>query len=96
MMRGAAVAFRDGRRAMRLNPRPLTPEQVLYPCQSVVEIAAQPHGAAPHCRPGDNSILAEYRDRSRLRALATRGGAEMMYPEFQATLKAAAPNRPAK
>jgi hypothetical protein len=81
---------------MRLNPRPLTPEQLLYPCQSVVEIADQPRGAVPHYLPGDNPFLAEFRDQSHLPAIATRGGAETMYPEFQLTLKAAAPTRSPK
>ncbi|MEP7310466.1 MAG: hypothetical protein ABJA98_33600 [Acidobacteriota bacterium] len=74
---------------MLLNPRPLTPEQLLYPCQSVVEIASQPRGAVPHYLPGENPFLGEFRQQSHLPAIATRGGKETMYPEFQVTLKAA-------
>jgi len=75
---------------MLLNVRPLAPEQLLYPCQSVVEIATQPRGAVPHYPPGENPFLGEFRQQSHLPAIATRGGRETMYPEFQATLKAAA------
>ena len=75
---------------MLLNPRPLAPEQLLYPCQSVVEIADQKRGAVPHYMPGENPFLAEFRDQSHLPAIATRGGSETMYPEFQTRLKAAA------
>ena len=75
---------------MLLNPRPLTPEQLLYPCQSVIEIADQRRGAVPHYLPGENPFLAEFREQSHLPAIATRGGAATMHPEFQATLKAAA------
>ena len=66
------------------------PEQLLYPCQNVVEIADQRRGAVPQYMPGENPFLAEFREQSHLPAIATRGGAETMYPEFQATLKAAA------
>jgi len=41
-------------------------------------------------RQSENPFLAEFREQSHLPAIATRGGAETMYPEFQATLKAAA------
>ena len=81
---------------MLLNPRPLAPEQLLYPCQNVVEIADQRRGAVPHYMPGENPFLSEFRDQSHLPAIATRGGAETMYPEFQVRLKAAARERLAK
>ena len=68
---------------MLLNPRPLTPQQLLYPCQCVVEIAAQKRGAVPHYLPGENPFLAEFSSQAHLPAIATRGGAETMYPEFQ-------------
>ena len=71
---------------MLLNPRPLTPQQLLYPCQSVVEIADQQRGAVPHYLPGENPFLAEFREQSHLPEIATRGGAETMYPEFQKKL----------
>ena len=72
---------------MRLNPRPLNPGQLLYPCQSVVEIAAQKRGAAPHYLPGENPFLKEFAGEYKLPAIATRGGAETMYPEFQKRLE---------
>jgi hypothetical protein len=75
---------------MQLNVRPLTPQQLLYPCQSVVEVADRPRGAVPHYMPGENPFLAEFRDHTHLPAIATRGGAATMYPEFQAALEAAA------
>jgi hypothetical protein len=74
---------------MRLNPRPLNAAQLLYPCQSVVEIAAQKRGAAPHYMPGENPFLKEFRDQTNLPEAATRGGAETMYPEFQEKMNAA-------
>ena len=74
---------------MRLNPRPLNAAQLLYPCQSVVEIAAQKRGAVPHYMPGENPFLKEFRDQTNLPEAATRGGAETMYPEFQEKMNAA-------
>jgi hypothetical protein len=68
------------------NPRPLAPEQLLYPCQSVVEIADQVRGAVPHYLPGKNPFLDEFGKRFNLPPVATRGGAETMYPEFQKRL----------
>jgi hypothetical protein len=76
---------------MRLNSRPLNPGQLLYPCQSVVEIASQKRGAVPHYMPGDNAFLKEFRDQYTLPETATRGGAETMYPEFQTKLEASRP-----
>ena len=72
---------------MLLNPRPLAPEQLLYPCQSVVEIADQKRGVVPHYLPGENPFLAEFRAQNHLPVIATRGGSETMYPEFQQKLK---------
>jgi len=71
---------------MRLNPRPLNPGQLLYPCQSVVEIADQKRGAVPHYMPGENPFLKEFRDQYKLPEIATRGGAQTTYPEFQKRL----------
>jgi len=68
---------------MLLNPRPLTPQQLLYPCQAVVEIADQKRGAVPHYLPNENPFLAEFREHYHLPAIATRGGADTMYPEFR-------------
>jgi len=73
---------------MLLNPRGLTPQQLLYPCVSVVEIPNQVRGAVPHYLPGENPFLAEFRTRTKLPEVATRGGAETTYPEFQDRVKA--------
>jgi len=73
---------------MLRNPRPLIPQQLLYPCTGVVEFADQPRGAAPHYLPGANPFLKEFGAEYRLPEAATRGGAATMYPEFQKTLSA--------
>ena len=72
---------------MLRNQRPLPPQQLLYPCTAVVEIADQPRGAVPHYLPGQNPFLKEFAAAHRLPETATRGGAATMYPEFRATLK---------
>jgi hypothetical protein len=72
---------------MLRNPRPLAPQQLLYPCTAVVEIADQPRGAVPHYLPGENPYLKEFGAEYTLPDAATRGGAETMYPEFQKTLQ---------
>ena len=75
---------------MLLNPRPLTPQQLLYPCQSVVEVADDPRGKVPHYQPGENRFLSEFRAQAGIPEIATRGGADTMYPEFRDKVKAAA------
>jgi hypothetical protein len=72
---------------MLRNPRPLAPQQLLYPCTAVVEIADQPRGAVPHYLPGQNRFLQEFAAQQKLPESAVRGGAATMYPEFQANLK---------
>jgi len=72
---------------MLRNPRPLAPQQLLYPCTAVVEIADQPRGAVPHYLPGENPFLKEFATAHKLPEEATRGGAATMYPEFQAVLR---------
>ena len=67
---------------MLRNPRPLAPQQLLYPCTAVVELADQPRGAVPHYLPGENPFLKEFGAGLRLPEAATRGGAATMYPEF--------------
>jgi hypothetical protein len=74
---------------MLLNPRPLTPQQLLYPCQSVIEVADDQRGKVPHYLPGENRFLGEFRSQVKLPEAATRGGAETMYPEFKDKLNAA-------
>lgn len=69
----------------------LTPQQLLYPCQNVVEVASLQRGQVPQFMPGENTFLKEFRDRFKLPEIATRGGAETMYPEFRQRLIAAAP-----
>jgi hypothetical protein len=73
---------------IRRNPRPLPPQQLLYPCAAVVEIADQPRGAVPHYLPGENPFLKEFADHQKLPAEAARGGAVTMYPEFRDRLAA--------
>jgi hypothetical protein len=73
---------------MLRNPRPLPPQQLLYPCTAVVELADQPRGAVPHYLPGENPFLAEFGAEQTLPADATRGGAATMYPEFRKRLGA--------
>ena len=73
---------------MLRNPRPLPPQQLLYPCTAVVEIADQPRGAVPHYLPGENPFLKDFAAANRLPDEATRGGAATMYPEFQSKLRA--------
>ena len=72
---------------MLRNPRPLAPQQLLYPCTAVVEIADQPRGAVPHYLPGQNTFLKEFAAQQKLPESAVRGGAATMYPEFRANLK---------
>ena len=67
---------------MLRNPRPLAPQQLLYPCTAVVELADQPRGAVPHYLPGENPFLKEFGAGLKLPDAATRGGAATMYPEF--------------
>ena len=71
---------------MLKNPRPLPPQQLLYPCSAVVEIADQPRGAVPHYLPGENPFLKEFASSHKLPEVATRGGAATMYPEFASVL----------
>lgn len=78
---------------MRLSPVPFTPDQLLYPCQAVVEIAAQLRGSVPHYLPGRNPYLDDFGNVFGLPEAATRGGSATMYPEFRSRLGSAA--RPA-
>jgi hypothetical protein len=71
---------------MRKNPRALNPQQLIYPCESVVEIADQPRGAVPHYLAGENPFLKEFSNEFNIPFAATRGGAQTMYPEYQKQL----------
>jgi hypothetical protein len=55
----------------------------------VVEID-RPLGVVPHHLPGTNTFLAEFADKYKLPAQATRGGAETMYPEYRTKIAAMA------
>ena len=68
---------------MQVQPRELTPQQPIYPCESVVEIPDQVRGAVPHYLPGENKFLKDYYQRSEHSRVAARGGAATMYPEFR-------------
>jgi hypothetical protein len=74
---------------LRLSQIYLTPQQLLYPCQNVVELASLERGQVPHYMPGENPFLRAFRDRFKLPEIATRGGAETMYPEFRRRVDAA-------
>src|SRR5215467_6900124 len=56
-----------------------------YPCESVEEIV-RPKGQIPHYLPGTNPYLAEFSDTHKIPALAAKGGAGTMYPEYRAKL----------
>ena len=76
-----------------LNPRPLTPQQLLYPCQRVVEVAAQKRGAVPHYLPGENPFLVEFRQPGASARDRHTGRDDTTYPEFQQKLNDAAATR---
>ncbi len=75
---------------IQLRDEPWAVDQLLYPCQAVVEIADQPRGAVPHYLPDENPFLDEFRQQFALPESATRGGAVTMYPEFVESLPAGA------
>lgn len=79
---------------LRYAARELTPQQLLYPCQNVVEVDALKRGQVPHYMPGENPFLKEFQEGRGIPAIAARGGAETMYPEFQARVKAALAGNP--
>jgi len=60
----------------------------VYPCSPVVEIQ-RPRGAVPHYLPGGNPFLHEWADKFQIPLEAALGGAETMYPEYQAKLRSA-------
>ncbi len=57
-----------------------------YPCQYVTEVD-RPVGVVPHHLIGQNPFIQEFAERYQLPLEPTRGGAETMYPEYQAKLK---------
>jgi hypothetical protein len=60
-----------------------------YPCEAVVEVE-RPQGVVPHHLPGTNTFLSEFPERFKVPAIAARGGAETMYPEYRTKLAASA------
>lgn len=68
----------------------LDPRQQIapYPCEAVVEVD-RPKGSVPNHLPGSNAFLAEFPKRHEIPEAAARGGAETMYPEYQAKMKGA-------
>jgi glyoxylase-like metal-dependent hydrolase (beta-lactamase superfamily II) len=60
-----------------------------YPCE-VAEEVERAEGAVPHHLPGENKFLNEFPDKYHLPAVATRGGAETMYPEYRKAMRSAA------
>jgi hypothetical protein len=59
----------------------------LWPCEYVEEITNRPKGAVPNYLPGENPFLKEFAERWGLPYEPTRGGAETIYPEYQAKIK---------
>jgi len=62
----------------------------LWPCEYVEEISGRAKGEVPHHLPGENPFLLEFVNRTKAPAGAVRGGAETIYPEYGARLKAGA------
>jgi len=59
-------------------------------CIPVNEIANRPKGSVPHYLPGKNPLIHEATRKYSVPESATPGGAETMYPDFQAKLKSPA------
>ena len=70
-------------------PRLLLERNWLWVCYPVVEIANRPVGEVPAYMPGEHPFKAEFAQRHGIPEIATRGGAETMYPEFQKVLEKA-------
>jgi hypothetical protein len=69
--------------------RSLPAQNFLYECHPVVEVANRPKGAVPAYQLGENVFPREFRERFKLPEIATKGGAETMYPEFIDKMKQA-------
>jgi hypothetical protein len=70
-----------------LSPRELPQQNWLWVCEPVVEIADRPAGQVPSYMPGEHPFKTEFGQRNHLPEMATRGGAETMYPEFKARVQ---------
>jgi hypothetical protein len=57
-----------------------------WPCEPVDEVD-RPIGVVPHHLPGANTFLNEFPANYGIPVLATRGGAETMYPEYMQKMK---------
>ena len=71
------------------SPRDLPAGTWLWVCDPVVEIATREEGAVPSYMPGEHPFEDEFGRRHGIPAVATRGGAVTMYPEFQDVVKQA-------
>jgi cyclase len=60
----------------------------LWPCEYVDEISGRRKGDVPHYLPGENTFAQEFLDRTGAPAQAAKGGPEIIYPDYQAKLKA--------
>ena len=60
-----------------------------WPCEYVEEISGRAKGEVPHYLPGENPFLKEFIDRTRVPAVAAKGGPESIYPEYAKQLKQA-------
>jgi glyoxylase-like metal-dependent hydrolase (beta-lactamase superfamily II) len=58
-----------------------------YSCIPAEEVANRPEGYVPHYLPGKNPFLLNATTRYGVPEIAVKGGAETMYPEFEAKLK---------
>jgi glyoxylase-like metal-dependent hydrolase (beta-lactamase superfamily II) len=64
-----------------------------YPCEMVNEVE-RAKGIVPNHLPGTNPFLKEFPERFHIPELATRGGAETMYPEYALKMKGASVTPP--
>ena len=62
-------------------------QNLIYPCDYVVEIAGRAPDNVPNYMPGENPFLTEFATKYKLPAAAVLGGAETMYPEYMAKMK---------
>jgi hypothetical protein len=70
------------------SPRELPAQTWLWVCDAVVEIP-RPAGEVPAYLPGEHPFRDEFAKRHNLPEIATNGGPETMYPEFQTKLREA-------
>lgn len=73
--------------------RELPAQTWLWVCDAVVEVP-RPPGEVPAYMPGEHPFKTEFATRHHLPEIAVRGGAETMYPEFQAKVQEALAKQP--